>query len=49
MNDQVLFEVDDHSLTEGWSVVVRGTTHVLSTAEEARKPSRSGCCPGSPP
>lgn len=34
MNDQVLFEVDDHSLTEGWSVVVRGTAHVLSTAEE---------------
>ncbi|WP_293310317.1 pyridoxamine 5'-phosphate oxidase family protein [Mycolicibacterium sp.] len=37
MNDQVLFEVDDHSLTEGWSVVVRGTAHVLSTAEEIQE------------
>lgn len=37
MNDQVLFEVDDHTAAEGWSVVVRGTAHLLSTAEEIRE------------
>lgn len=36
MNDQVLFEVDAHSVTDGWSVVVRGTAHVLNSAEEIR-------------
>ena len=34
MNERVLFEADDHTVTEGWSVVIRGTARVLSTAEE---------------
>lgn len=37
MNDQVLFEVDDHTVAEGWSVVVRGTAQMLSSAEDIRK------------
>ena len=32
MNDRVLFEVDDHTGAEGWSVIIRGTARVLSTA-----------------
>jgi len=41
MNNQVAFEADDHTLAEGWSVIVKGTAHVLSAnadildAEEA--------------
>ena len=30
MNNQVAFEADDHTLAEGWSVIVKGTAHVLS-------------------
>lgn len=37
MNDQVLFEVDDHTAAEGWSVVVRGTAQLLSSAEDIRE------------
>lgn len=34
VNDDVLFEVDDHGETEAWSVVVRGRAHRLETFEE---------------
>ena len=34
MSDSVLFEADDHTAAEGWSVIVRGTAKVLTTAEE---------------
>lgn len=37
MSDQVLFEVDDHTTTEGWSVVVRGTAALLNSVEEIRE------------
>lgn len=37
MNDQVLFEVDDHTAAEGWSVVVRGTASLLSSTEDIRE------------
>ncbi len=30
----MLFEADDHTVAEGWSVIVRGTARVLTTAEE---------------
>ena len=33
MNDRVLFEADDHTVGEGWSVIVRGTARILTTAE----------------
>ena len=48
MNDQVLFEVDDHTATGGWSVVVRGTAHVLSTAEEIREAEHAKLLPWLP-
>ena len=34
VNDDVVFEVDDHAETEAWSVVVRGRAHRLETFEE---------------
>lgn len=42
MNDRVVFEADDHSVAEGWSVIVRGRAQILETladiaeAEQAR-------------
>src|SRR6516165_2832028 len=30
MSDQVAFEADDHTATEGWSVIVRGRAHWLT-------------------
>jgi nitroimidazol reductase NimA-like FMN-containing flavoprotein (pyridoxamine 5'-phosphate oxidase superfamily) len=34
VNDEVLFEVDDHTDTDAWSVVVRGRAHRLTTSAE---------------
>lgn len=36
VNDEVLFEVDDHTDTHAWSVIVRGRATLLSTAAEVR-------------
>lgn len=36
INDQVLFEVDEYTDSDAWSVVVRGTATRLETAEEVR-------------
>ncbi len=36
INDQVLFEVDEYTDTDAWSVVVRGTATRLETADEVR-------------
>ena len=30
MNEKVLFEADDHTADEGWSVILRGTARMLS-------------------
>ena len=37
MTEKVLFEADDHTVAEGWSVIVRGTARVLSSSEEIRE------------
>jgi nitroimidazol reductase NimA-like FMN-containing flavoprotein (pyridoxamine 5'-phosphate oxidase superfamily) len=34
MNNRVLFEADDHTVAEGWSVIVKGTARMLHTSEE---------------
>ncbi len=34
INHQVLFEADDHGLSEGWSVIVKGIARMLRTDEE---------------
>jgi nitroimidazol reductase NimA-like FMN-containing flavoprotein (pyridoxamine 5'-phosphate oxidase superfamily) len=45
MNNQVLFEADDHNVAEAWSVVVRGTARVLTTAAEIDDAERAGLYP----
>ena len=37
VNDEVLFEVDDHTDTDAWSVVVRGSAHALQTSAEVER------------
>jgi uncharacterized protein len=34
MNARVVFEADDHNVSEGWSVIVKGTAQVLNTSAE---------------
>src|SRR6202165_2779246 len=34
MNGRVAFEADDHTVAEGWSVIVKGRAHVLSASAE---------------
>ncbi|MCV7222698.1 pyridoxamine 5'-phosphate oxidase family protein [Mycolicibacterium elephantis] len=34
INNRVLFEADGHDLTEGWSVIVKGSARILRTGEE---------------
>ena len=45
LNEHVVFEADDHNVAEGWSVVLRGTAHLLSTSEEIDKAERAGLYP----
>ncbi len=45
LNEHVVFEADDHNVAEGWSVVLRGTAHMLSTSEEIDKAERAGLYP----
>jgi nitroimidazol reductase NimA-like FMN-containing flavoprotein (pyridoxamine 5'-phosphate oxidase superfamily) len=34
LDHDVVFEADHHSMTEGWSVIVKGRAHVLDTRAE---------------
>jgi len=45
MNDRVLFEADDHTAAEGWSVIVRGTAKVLTAAADIQQADRAGLMP----
>jgi nitroimidazol reductase NimA-like FMN-containing flavoprotein (pyridoxamine 5'-phosphate oxidase superfamily) len=45
MNDKVLFEVDDHTVVGGWSVVVRGTARVLTASDEIHEAERAQLLP----
>ncbi len=45
MNNQVLFEADDHNVVEGWSVIVRGTAEVLFAAADIQEAERAGLYP----
>lgn len=44
-NNQVLFEADDHNVANGWSVVIRGTAHMLTTTDEIHDAERAGLYP----
>lgn len=48
MNEKVLFEADDHTVAEGWSVIVRGTARVLTSAAEIREADQAGLMPWVP-
>lgn len=41
MNDNVLFEADDHNSVEGWSVIVAGSARSLRSAEEVAEAERA--------
>ena len=45
MNEKVLFEADDHTAAEGWSVILRGTARLLTGAEEIREADQAGLMP----
>ncbi len=45
LNEHVVFEADDHTVSGGWSVVLRGTAHPLSTSEEVEKAEGAGLYP----
>jgi hypothetical protein len=48
MNEKVLFEADDHTAAEGWSVIVRGTAKMLAGAEEIREAENTQLMPWVP-
>lgn len=48
MNEKVLFEADDHTADEGWSVIIRGTARMLSSADEIHQAEESGLMPWVP-
>lgn len=45
INNQVLFEADDHNSAEGWSVIVRGVARTLRTDEEIADAERAQLLP----
>lgn len=48
INDDVLFEVDEYSDTDAWSVVIRGHAQRLTTADEVRAADELGLRPWIP-
>ncbi|WP_169581771.1 MULTISPECIES: pyridoxamine 5'-phosphate oxidase family protein [Microbacterium] len=48
VNDEVLFEVDDHTETDAWSVIVRGRAHPLETSAEVERADGLGLKPWIP-
>jgi nitroimidazol reductase NimA-like FMN-containing flavoprotein (pyridoxamine 5'-phosphate oxidase superfamily) len=45
INNQVLFEADDHGIEEGWSVIVKGTARILRTDEDINAAERAQLLP----
>jgi nitroimidazol reductase NimA-like FMN-containing flavoprotein (pyridoxamine 5'-phosphate oxidase superfamily) len=45
INSRVLFEADDHGVSEGWSVIVKGQARILRTDEEIDEAERSQLLP----
>jgi nitroimidazol reductase NimA-like FMN-containing flavoprotein (pyridoxamine 5'-phosphate oxidase superfamily) len=45
INNRVLFEADEHGITEGWSVIVKGTAQTLRTGEEIDAAERAQLLP----
>lgn len=45
MNAHVVFEADDHNVSEGWSVIVKGIAQVLNTSDEIEDAERAQLLP----
>ena len=45
MNARVAFEADDHNVSEGWSVIVKGIAQVLNTSDEIKEAERAQLLP----
>ena len=45
INNRVLFEVDDHNVAQGWSVIIKGTARSLRTDEEIGEAERAQLLP----
>lgn len=45
MNNRVAFEADDHNVSEGWSVIVKGRAHLLYTTAEEEEAERAQLLP----
>lgn len=45
INNQVLFEADEHNVDEGWSVIVRGIARTLRTDDELDEAERAQLLP----
>jgi nitroimidazol reductase NimA-like FMN-containing flavoprotein (pyridoxamine 5'-phosphate oxidase superfamily) len=45
INNRVLFEVDDHNVAEGWSVIVKGRARSLRTNEQIAEAERAQLLP----
>jgi uncharacterized protein len=45
INNNVLFEVDDHNVAEGWSVIVKGIARSLRTDEEIAEAQKAQLLP----
>lgn len=45
INNQVVFEADDHTAAEGWSVIVRGVARTLRTDEELEEAEQAQLLP----
>ena len=48
VSSEVLFEVDDHTEADAWSVVVRGQAHPLDTSAEVERADTLGLKPWIP-
>lgn len=48
VNDEVLFEVDDHTDAEAWSVIVRGRAHPLDRSADVERADGLGLKPWIP-
>lgn len=45
LNEYVVFEADDHTVAEGWSVILRGKARLLATSHEIAEARRAGLYP----
>jgi uncharacterized protein len=45
INNSVLFEADNHGVTEGWSVIVKGNARILRTNEDIDEAERAQLLP----